>query len=347
MSRYVSRQQHADYYDLKWDEPFPPLYGKPIEIPANTILWRGYDLSYDPISDRFAYFGPILTARSYGLGPGRSTGCFLTTKALRVLDIRFLNVLLMRLIKANSSSRHFQAFAALMLSFGLCSLGNQIRILKERYAGELRTNTAQSKIIKAGIRELEKYYNPDDIIEQQGFRIAETLNDGYSMTFLKELFRDVIDGFISPPLQSPFHIEKKGVMNPELILFNPIKSGIRQHQTSLKNIRLLTIQELIIRDSNGHISLENKIPNIKLNFFMIGGGMDVTPVFQFGGGKLNNEEFNILLNKNDKSAIEIHKRATRDGRLWREKMVDIYEIVSPGPCIPVSPFPERFHNADV
>jgi hypothetical protein len=342
--QYLPRSHIADYYEIKWDDPFPPLYGKPIEIPEKTILWRGYDVAYPPISDRFAYFGSREVALGYGSGRQRSTGRFVTTKPLRVLDERFLVVLLMRLIKTNPSINYFQTFATLMLSFGLCSLGNQIRILKERFADVLKTNTAESKIIKDGIKELEKYYNPDDIIEQQGFRIAETINDGYSMTFLQEFFDGFVDGFISPRLQSPFHIEKeeKGVINAELILFNPVKSGVQRHQSPLKNVRLININELILRHHK-HIIFENKQQDLKMNF-MLGGGLDTTPTFHFSGGSgKGKDDFNILLNQKNKGAIKIYNQAKKDGQQWREK-VDIYEIETPGPTIPVSPFRRRFLN---
>jgi hypothetical protein len=46
------------------------------------------------------------------------------------------------------------------------------------------------------------------------------------MAFLKTLFEDFIDGFVSPELHSPFHTEKEGRMIAEMIIFNPARSGI-------------------------------------------------------------------------------------------------------------------------
>jgi len=38
----------------------------------------------------------------------------------------------------------------------------------------------------------------------------------------------MVDGFISPRLKSPYHIEKHDTMSPELIIFDPIQAGIVQ-----------------------------------------------------------------------------------------------------------------------
>lgn len=323
------------YNDLDWDNSFIPLYGAPIILPQNTLLYRGYDISYPSISDRYAYYGSLKTASGYLANINRQLGIFSTSKQLKVLDLRFMKVLLSRLIHTNDTNKHFQSFTTLILSFGLCSLRHQIQILLTRYKDLPQINTDESKIIREGIKKLEEYYRPNDLVEQPGFRIAETTNDGYTMTFLKELFDGVIDGFISPRLASPFHVEKKGEMSAELIIFNPLKSGVVQLNGYPENIRNISING-IIHKNHGHIVLENKkVPDIKMNFYMSGGN----------GIKLVDTDFDILIHNKNKEAIKIYNQARKDGKRWREKMSTIYNIEAPTiDAKIVSPFPEPIYK---
>jgi len=54
-----------------------------------------------------------------------------------------------------------------------------------------------------------------------------TVNDAISVTLLKELFPDA-DGYITPSMISPYHIEKTNHVIPaELVIFNPEKSNVK------------------------------------------------------------------------------------------------------------------------
>jgi hypothetical protein len=324
------------YQEIDWERSFVPLYGKAFIIPKNTILWRGYDVSYSAVTDRYSYYGSKKTAEGYAKHPNRKLGCFATTKPLRIIDYRFLKVLITRLIYTNHANKYVNTFAPLMISFGISSLGHQILTLKQRYR-DILTATPESEtttLIKNSIAELESVYKPDSIIEQTGFRIAETFNDGYSMTFLQELFEGTIDGFMSPTLYSPFHIEKKGMMSPELIIFNPQSVNIIELPIPPTSTTMLTISQLINNAAGGSIVLTNTTqPDIKLEFIMLGDSRN---------NKDNNNnkrkyEFEELLNKGDKTAINIYKKAKKDGMKWKRKLF-IYDIVPPHPCIPVSLF---------
>jgi hypothetical protein len=183
---------------------------------------------------------------------------------------------------------------------------------------------------KEGVKALEAYYNPKSIIEQSGFRVGETENDGYTMTFLQELFSGVVDGFISPRLFTPFHVEKEQELNPELIIFNPKNSGIVESSVKLSGTYIIKIAELNNRYAN-HIFIENKkTPEIRMNFYMIGGGSNT---FQ-----ASSDKFNELIENKDKHALEIYKNAKKDGKQWRTKMLDIYTAEPSAPSVPVSPF---------
>jgi hypothetical protein len=319
------------YIELNWENGWSPLYGTPIIIPANTILWRSYDTSYPAISNRFAYYSSKNVAEGYKSNT-KQLGQFITTRHLKILDLRFMKVLLSRLIQTNSSDKTLQSFASAILSFGLCSLRHQINLVKMRY-GNLK-NSNEYNIIQQSLVELERYYTPKSIIEQVGVRIAETTNDIYTMGFLQALFDGVVDGFISPRLYSPFHVEKKGhMMSPELIIFNPQKSCIKQmiEYPDKSKIIIKSIQELIYQN-HGHIILENikkngNIMDIKMEFFMN------------GGNSLEHylDEAENLLNKNDKNSAKNYKNGQTAGNKLRNK-VDIFFIETPSPCVPVSPF---------
>lgn len=319
-----------EYFEINWEPNFNPLYGVPIVIPKNTLLWRSYDTNYPAIGSRFAYYSSIKIAEGYlnKTRGDRELGCFMTTKPLRVLDVRFLKNLLTRLIHTNSEV-HASLFAPLVLSFGLCSLGHQIRLAKLRY---------EAGILEDNIKQLEKYYKPNALIEQPGFRIAETTNDVYTMGFLQELFEDSYDGFISPRMYSPFHIEKADArISPELILFNPEKSKLKRISDKPMTTSIITISELI-RKYHSHVILEmsksTKPKDIKLEYYMCGGGSD-------GDNKHPLDIADDKLNKKDKQLTRIYNNARRAGRDLRKRM-NIYEPIPPNPTSKVNAFMSYF-----
>jgi hypothetical protein len=88
-------------YEINWDDNFLPLYGHSIMIPANTILWRGYDPKYEPISERPAYYGSKVFAQGYAEKYGTNASPFIISRPLHLLDIRFMKVLLSQLFEHN------------------------------------------------------------------------------------------------------------------------------------------------------------------------------------------------------------------------------------------------------
>lgn len=318
------------YIELDWEESWAPLYGRPIEIPENTILWRSYDISYPSIGDRFAYYSSELVAKGYKSNT-RELGHFVSKRPLRLLDYRFMRVLLTRLLQLNPTDKSLQYLASIMLSFGLCSLDHQIKLTKMRYSG-LNKTSKDFKEIQISIKALEQYYKPHSIIEQTGVRIAETTNDTYTMGFLQELFKGVFDGFISPRLYSPFHTEKpKSMMSPEIILFNPKLSGITELSSypKLSNITVIKINDLL-KSNHSYILIDNlkKNKNIVLDFFMYGGILEDTHYLD----KADN-----LLNNKDSELLNEYNNGRKMGMEWNKK-IDIRMIYTPSPCIPVSPF---------
>jgi len=233
------------YYELDWEEQYEPLYGSPIDIPDNVILWRGYDKNYDAISNRFSYYSDKYIAMEYAKLNNRTLGRFVTTRKLRIIDIRFMKNILSIIIQINESYKYINDFSSTIISFGLCSLGHQILLLKDKYKNILANSSHDAITIKKGINNMISVYKKDNTIEQAGIRVAETSNDGVTMAFISELFKGIYDGFISPRLKTEFHVEKNESLSPELLLFHPKDSGIMILTETPNPLAILKISELL------------------------------------------------------------------------------------------------------
>lgn len=113
---------------------FLPTYG-PITIPHNTLLYRGYDNNYNPISDRPTYFtSDVKVAHSYKRNNTYKLGAFMTTKRLKLYDLRYIKKILLDLFDelATSKSSDIKNFCdTLSISYGLCSYKTQLELIKK------------------------------------------------------------------------------------------------------------------------------------------------------------------------------------------------------------------------
>jgi hypothetical protein len=327
-------------YEINWDDTFLPLYGNSIMIPANTIIWRGFDPKYEPISDRPAYYGSKIFAQGYAEKYGTNATPFITSRPLNLLDIRFMKVLLSQLFEHNHTSQANRIIQSTTISFGLCSLQHQITLFKDLYKAIYASNNPSYIPLKEGIKQLESIISPDTIYEQKGVRIAETTNDAIVMGFLKELFSGQYDGYISPNIYTPFHVEKKGfILNSELVLFNPKESGIQLLRHIPKSIQKQTINGCILSSGYNYTTIKTRgmttsyyinTPNIKnnKNSKKIGGYTVITPC----------DDYNHLYEKGDKQIQKLYNEGVKQGIKWRNKSVSIYSSVAPGPEVDPSIF---------
>jgi hypothetical protein len=276
-------------------DSFPMVYGK-IIIPKNTILYRGYDPKYAPISDRPSYFtSNIDYARSYS----STIGYFITTKEIILYDLRYIRNILNNLLsqKKNNSKDVIETCNTLALSYGLCTFNKQIELYTKRY-----NDTLSGKVLKSIIRkkyEIEQQPIIDGInpIEPQGYRYAETNNDVDSGIILRKLFNESlyhIDGYIAPYLYSPFHTEKdKQLLNPEILIFNPSSSNIKLIQKKehidkiISNLSKIKITELLNDYNEVHFDLN--------------GYSKIATWIQKGGSNFTskNSDANIIYDKGD------------------------------------------------
>jgi len=212
-------------------------------------------------------------------------------------------------------------------------------MVKMRYKDLIKTSSSY-KQIDSSIRAMTKYYKPG-IIEQMGVRIAETTNDTFTMGFLQELFKGVFDGFISPRLYSPFHTEKHNSMSPEIIIFNPMASEIKEMTTypnSNSNSKHPLVSQIKIKDiisSTSNLILIDKSKkeetelDMKLDFAMCGGA-------QKGEHYLDTAD--ELLNSKDGELSTIYKEGIKIGSKWNKKII-LRITEAPTPCVAVNPFP--------
>lgn len=212
------------FYELEFEKqsfekPFDTAYGV-IKIPENMIFYRGYSTRYPALTERFAYFSDKKIASAYVKTSDYTLSAFTNTRVLRVLDVRFMMSILREMIYSNKED---ESSLPVVLSFGLCSLRHQVALMNIRYrspGSRVKGHDAMQKIVDG--------LDPSSPFEPQGVRVGETTNDAYTMAFLSVLFENFVDGFVSPRLSSPYFVDNKNQMPPELILFNPIRSGIRK-----------------------------------------------------------------------------------------------------------------------
>lgn len=315
-------------YEINWDDTFLPLYGTEILFPPNTIVWRGFDPQFPAISDRPAYYGAREFAEGYAKKFKIDAAPFITVRTLKLLDLRFMKVLLSQLFEQNylNNNADIMTISRTTVSFGLCSLKHQIDLFKKLYAGIYKSSEPQYNSLKLGIEKLESILDLNSVYEKQGVRIAEINNDAFVMGFLKELFFAQYDGYIAPKLKTPFHVEKQNfILNSELVLFNPIDSGIQLLKSNPNSIQRITINSCILTSGHGYTTIETR--DMQTSYY--------TRKNTKGGGKevQISEDYNYLYDKGDKNIIKQYNEGIKMGKKWNKKNIRIYSVVAPGPTV--------------
>jgi hypothetical protein len=295
------------YNDIKWSDPkstFLPVYGSFIKLPERTILWRGYDTLYPALGNRPVYFGEKDVAQSYASTSHTHTlGLFATTKPLKLLDIRFMKILLTDLLYERSGN----AVKRTTIAFGLCSFYHQLRLINDLYKDSIRTDP--------GYIAMKSILNINGILEQPGVRFAETSNDGWVMTFLGEVFDGIADGFIAPKLFTPYQVRTKNHLHPEIIVFNPTKSGITQLKSVPQTVDI-SIPYLINQQFPSPITLRSRVTGMETTYIARHGSHH-----DFIAAIPAIEAFNNELNRKNSNAVNLYHEAVREGKKLRKKVV--------------------------
>jgi hypothetical protein len=214
---------------------FDPVYGNCITIPSHTLLWRSYDKNYPIIDDRPAFFGSREVAIKYLLIDNMECKVFSTTRELRLIDIRYMKVIVNELLKNNKQMNMdtLNVIKTLTLGLGLVSYNRQLKLVEERYDLLNRREHSDVKDLYMKMKKFGDYYESEPLmytnqglnkLELEGVRIAETTNDVEISIYLQHIFRDYYDGFIAPRLFSPFH--NNNYNDAEILLFNPMCCNI-------------------------------------------------------------------------------------------------------------------------
>lgn len=323
-------------YLINFDN-FKPVY-TPIHIPANVLLLRGYDLRYPPVSEYSSYYThDAQIARGYAENADHALGVFKTTKPILLYDLRYIKVLLREYIhqlQGANSGEAVNAARICTVSLGLYSFETQLKLFKERYKHSLSDDLAEPlKSLEEYQKNPPKYANP---IELTGVRIAETTNDREMIFFLEMLFGNEIDGYIAPNFKTPFHTEKNGILTSELVVFNPLKSGIQFMTNQPEGV---------------------SVQPHNINYFLDNTGLYTLKQFDTkkgGGGrraKINNNNMklydpNSLLDKGYEENKDAIRKAKRMADAWKKALPENYfKSVPRAPTVQCSPW--AYSNKDL
>lgn len=213
-----------------------PVTWSPIEIPEGFVLFRASNS--DPISvEKPRWFGNKEIGMKYKNKYGGKIFACEMKKGIKLIDIRVLKYIVLETMTnaemnglLNKELR--EKLNNFMIAFGLHSHKVQLKSIKDAYE-------------KKGEKFPYADNHDNNIIpfENFGSRISYGIVDDSAAIFLSELFGNLIDGYISPNLKTPWHNKH---FNHEICLFNPKKS--------LK----MTID--IVDDNNIYL----KLPKIKI-----------------------------------------------------------------------------------
>jgi hypothetical protein len=228
-----------------------------IYLPKNTIFYRGVDKNVSElIRDIPIYLGPKYIAKLYSGGVKENIKTIATFSSIRLFDLRkIMNILPM--IMDNSKNK--KMCEMLMIAFGLCSYKDQIDLFGNFCVQMMQNEKIDKKIIpelKKKLHYMDTFnwstvkngvaHNP---IIPRGIRIGEPNIDNKVMLILKELFKDVCDGYIAPKLFSPYHINN--IAHEEIVIFNP-KKELYEVLDVADDIEITNINERI---NQNHIPL--------------------------------------------------------------------------------------------
>jgi hypothetical protein len=307
-------------YHLDYDD-FPIVINKTINIPAGCLLFRGYHVDSNPVSDLPAHFGSHELAQVYGSQDNHTTGMFVSNKELKLLDLRFIIMLLRELLNYPDRKVALDVFKPFIVSYGLCSLKCQLEILNEMIGDKSTILGKLAEIDKFYITyresgEINPYINP---FEPAGIRLGITDVDKLSVLSLKNLLSKYrVDGFIAPQLFSPFHHNNRN--REEIVIFDPHNSGIIQIP--------LTQKRLDKALGYKHVHIRRYISNF-IDFPRV-FNKEVT--YLVGGGVINNSNINSCFDRyllGDSNEISIINNYTKLSKHYFDSLDIKFSSIDP------------------
>ena len=267
-----------------------------ITIPRNTIFYRGISDVKKP--DILRPNIPIYLSSkevAYKRYAKKMENLYhLSNKhPLKLLDLRKIINLLPILIdsyKYDSDDRDYlDAIAILSITLGIVDINIQFKLLSDFY----RNNNILDPGLLQGYNRVKDFVDgvnnfkfPRGPYNKLGVRIAITDIDGYMVVILKELFKNICDGFIAPELLSPLQNNSK--THEEIVIFNP---EYLEKVNNIDDIKSLDINVLISQN------------NILLNF-NYQNKIDYSMYFAKGGNKKRNKYYDKNLFFEDDIKVE-------------------------------------------
>lgn len=306
---------------VNFDEYFNPLYGSYMLIPQNAVFFRGYDKRYPVVSDWPSHFSTEHVASSYASGPDKALGAFTNpNRPLRVVDYRYLKVLLVDLFqnRPDNEVATIDPIARTSVGYGMCDIADQIKLGTNMF-GNSAGMVALKKYYDTHIKNKNYVEKPLDVnpIQTTGCRIAETHNDTYILQFIKDCMGHIFDGFVAPRENSPYHVEKNGMMSPELILFSPETAGIVLMPSIPQTLPTITMNDILKYQATAiHIAYKQlrashyKMVKVESRAHTGGSGESISA---------SDEIFlDAYVNKN-KDALKLLKSATTAAKKWKKQ----------------------------
>ncbi len=220
-----SYYSNLDYYN------FNPIYEYQLYMPERLLLVSN-NIKLNEKFMIFTMYNNDSQSNLHKLG----LNLYSCDKRLQLLDIRYIKILLNELIKSINpddlkNNELMNIINILNMSFGLSDFDNQLFTINTFFKNKNPRYKYINNIIKLLKNSLYKFYKiPIQYkfakYRLDGFRFDYIPTDYISILVLKVIFEDICDGIIMPRLESPLYKNDGYYTNPEIYIFNPIKSGI-------------------------------------------------------------------------------------------------------------------------
>jgi len=215
-----------------------------ITVPARTVFYRGIDHTPDTvIRDKPLFLTTIAVAKDYG----KVFKIVNIKKPLVLVDLRKLIGLLPHIYgsRSNNDPDTIDCIVKLSIAYGTCSYIRQMEMIGQmiEQASDASEKAAVKQCLKRMIDATQHVSRHGNPITPQGVRIPDTMNDGYTVTILKELFSNIYDGYIAPKMYTPYHPSFN--LHEEIVIFDPISSGLVSKSIKSHNIIETSIDTVI------------------------------------------------------------------------------------------------------
>lgn len=221
-------------------------YCSMIRVPAKGVWCRASSQWVSGLPDYPLFLSMKYVADFYAADPSRTMEYYENPEELRLLDVRFLQMILPYLFMnrtepINPATKRW--YEILCATFGGCSAAKQLQLLKTFANGQQHDPiTRLEAFLVAHASQAHSRASP---VEAMGFRVGIVDLDYRVLEVLRTVFHQ-IDGLIAPDLFTPAHNQgKENNLLPELILFHPQRSLRPAAEPDWNKVPFIKLEELI------------------------------------------------------------------------------------------------------